>query len=119
MTQGRKPKLDRPRRLSVRIPSSILDEFEARTFDPVEGRIPYSARADIVSKLLRDYFRGQDGQKYHLLVSRVFQAPTPEQAHEELALLQNFWESVCEATEAREASKQEPHQDLDMSDLLS
>jgi len=113
--RGRKKKLDRPARLSVNIASSLIEKFEEHTFDPGSDRIPYSARADIIEKLLRDYFRGQDGRKYHRLVGNLLNAPGPLATHTALAALNEYHEEV----EAQTEEFNNPPPKLDLSTLMS
>jgi len=104
---ARPKKIDRPARLTVKIPSSLLTLFEERLYDPVHRRIPYGARAEVIARLIRGWLCGRDGDAYWQLVERVQRATTVQERDAALLSLLLYHD------QARADLKEE----VDLSDL--
>ncbi len=53
----RPKKTDRPRRLEVSIPESILSRVQIELFSEVEGRVPFGALSELVAQQLAEWLR--------------------------------------------------------------
>ena len=112
---GRRPrKTDPNARLVVHIPQSLVDALEAECTDPVTGKIPYSARAEVITRLLRMHFRGQDGERYHRTVGYALHASDRESLGHAMAILRQTHDEVRSQTEAFDRQDK----DLDLSNLM-
>lgn len=51
---SRPAKTDPPYRLTLALPSSLVGELDLLIIDPATGKVPYAARAKIITALLAD-----------------------------------------------------------------
>lgn len=52
---GRKPHSDPPKKVTLSIPSSLVDWLDLYTYDPVAQKPSYGGRSKILTGLLREY----------------------------------------------------------------
>lgn len=52
---GRKPHSDPPRKVTLSLPSSLIDWLDLYTYDPVAEKPSYGGRSRIITGLLREY----------------------------------------------------------------
>lgn len=53
----RMKKIDRPRRLEVSIPESILSRIQIELFSELEGKVPFGALSELVAAQLAEWLR--------------------------------------------------------------
>lgn len=116
---GRKKKLDPPKRLTSKLPTSLLEAFEEALIDPGTGRIPQGARQAQLIRLLRQWLRGQDGLAYYQHVDRFVKAVSlwsynSAEANDMYRELARFHANVVKSTDLYNR----PQTEVDLSEPL-
>lgn len=62
MPRGRLPRLDRPTRLEVHLPESIVSRVRLELFSEVENRVPQGDMSNLVGGLLTEWLKSRGVQ---------------------------------------------------------
>ncbi len=63
MSRGKKPLIDEPIHKKLSLSGSVVKDVEELLHDPVHGCVRYGAFGDLVTKLLRNWVKEQQGDK--------------------------------------------------------
>lgn len=55
----RKPFIDRPKRVEVQVPESILSKIQLELFSEIEGRVPHGKMSELVSALMKEWLQSR------------------------------------------------------------